>query len=90
MSRLRRLRQQHALHQHISRVLATSRLRQWQYLTQRFCLWFLLSWRGYSLNDKIGENEADLAVMGLLRWARNGSPGGASPWQYVKAAVRWA
>lgn len=89
MSRLRRLRQQRALRQYIETVLATSRLRRWQHLTQRFALWFLLEWRGYQEGDTV-ENEADLAVMALLSWSQHGRVGGASPWQYVKAAVRWA
>lgn len=59
-----------------------------RYYVQRFCLWYLFKHRGYDASEPI-HLEGDRAVLGLLRWSRNGI-GGAHAGKFIAAAVRWA
>ena len=56
------------------------------YIVQRFALWFLMSYRGYSTHDRM-QNECDLAMLGVLRWSMN--PGGAHVGKFIAASVRY-
>lgn len=81
MSRLRRIRQ--LREQRITDVL----FRRWQrrQYVARFCEWFLMQYRGYRLADRV-DNDCDVAVLGLWRWARQ-DVSSASPFAYIRAEL---
>lgn len=69
----------HALHRHA-----------WTYVyvrVQHACLWFLLSYRHYRIYDRM-TTECDLAVLGVLRWARTMAPIRHLP-KFVQAEIAW-
>lgn len=74
-------------------TLYRTRLARWKDLARAFCLWYFLTWRGYSLDAPASEmrqmTEADQIVFSLLLWANaEYLPVSWAP-RLMRQAVRW-